>query len=92
MIFKLIDENTEKEYCLDIPDLDQDFFDNEMDDKIYEFINDNNLESTYGVLDGTAGEDWAGYSSYEIEPKDFPKVLEMFQNFFEKEGYDVDEQ
>ncbi len=54
------------------------------DDKYLDWMSDNGVETIYGVHDGTGGEDWSGFTSYEIKDKKFPELIEIHRKEISK--------
>ena len=82
VLFVLIDENkNDKSYCFEtnIDDLDDVFLES---DELYNFrdIMETADKKWSGVHDGTGGENWIGYSSYEI--RDFDTAIKKWYDFF----------
>lgn len=91
MIFYLCHEQSEKIWTFSI-DIGSREFDQLMnDDEWSKFVQD--IESKFGVLDSSGfgypddddgSLDFSGYSSYEINVKEFPDVIEAFRSKFSK--------
>jgi len=85
--FKLIDENTEKEYTFELDFKNADEYCNWFKTVEDEFDNfTSKMEEEYGIHDIHGGIDndgiyYDGFMSYEIESNKFPEVLEKWKVF-----------
>lgn len=83
--FVLQDENNDnKSYCFltnVVDDSDDDFLESEIFEDFMEKMETTNAKWS-GVHDGSGGEKWFGYSSYEIE--DFNTAIKMWFDFFKE--------
>ncbi len=85
MLFQLRDENTNRGYGFTIDMTSEDF-----DEFVYncsESWGMAKIETDYGVQDAEGGDGFIGFTSYEIKPEDYPKVLTIYRITFEDAGY-----
>lgn len=86
MYFALADENTVYRFEITMSFDDFREWSEEFCDAYADFVSE---QENYGVLDVSSDGETELYCSYEIEPHEFPVVLENFQRWFKKMGLPV---
>lgn len=89
MRFILFDENTGREYALDITDLEYDHWQVWCDKAGLDELLDDIDRRFGGIFEECSSSSVIGYKSFYFGIKDYPLMLRMFKRYFEACGYEI---